>query len=170
VVHGDDAVQRGADDPGAHVLRGAQALLGADASDVLAHLPAERAEEVDLLGVDRTYLAREELHDAQDAVGPDDRQADRGVEPGVRGHLDAREVGVVSDLDDPRRLARRPHAAGQPDARPEGEAAVEPAELVERRLVEAPVVGHAQQGLAVSANHSAPYAHSNSPAMSSSSR
>ena len=85
--------------------------------DELADLAAEHVHRREQLLVRLAQLAREELHDADDAARAAQREAEGGVQPAAARRVRAREVRVLGRVDDPRRLARLP-ARGREAPRP----------------------------------------------------
>jgi hypothetical protein len=114
MVHRDHAVEARIDDRRLELLGAEQQVLGAAALDELADLAADRAHQLELVGVGHAHRRCEELHHAEHAVAAEHRQADAGAQPRAQRDLAAREVRVALDVGDPRRLAARPDAAGRP--------------------------------------------------------
>ena len=80
-------------------------------------LATDRAQQLEQFRIRRPELPAEELHDAGNVAVGDDREAERCVQPIARGHLRAREIGILQHVGDPGWFARGPDPARQAHAR-----------------------------------------------------
>src|SRR5262249_18014551 len=120
LVHRDDGVERGAEDRSGQRLAPMGGVLRAAADDELADEVSEYGHRSEQRPVRLLWLAREELHRADDSARALDRKAESSSEARTYSRVSAREVGVFDDVHDPSRLAGRPDATRQPLAAFEG--------------------------------------------------
>jgi hypothetical protein len=113
-------------------------FLRAAALDELADLTADRAQHREQHVVRLADLAAEEFHRAERDIAKHDRKAERGVQLLAGRYRRPREVAVLQDVGDERRLPRRPYASRQPHAALEQRSAAERLELVESRAGQVP--------------------------------
>ncbi len=117
-----------------HDLGAGEIGLRALALDELPNLTADTLEEAQYGFLGSALFRAEELHHPQETGRTDDREAERAMQVGGLRRGGARKVGVVHDIDDPRRPLGAPHAARQPDPPPEAELPAQVRQLMRFQL------------------------------------
>src|SRR5204863_8205767 len=138
VVDRYDAVERGGKDRPLALFALAHVALGTAGCDEAANLRAEAGHRSEQLGVGDPWFHGIELDRAERAARVAEREAQRGLQACAPRRLRPREVAVVGDVDDPRRLAGRPDTPGQATAALEAVRASYVRELVAGKARRAP--------------------------------
>src|SRR5262249_8529006 len=111
-----DQARKGVHDQARLALAFAESLLRPLALDELTDLAAQGRHRVEQALVGLADLTAEEVDDAEDLAGEEDRKGEGRVQPFARGDARPHEGGVPEDIGNACRRAARPHRSRQPAA------------------------------------------------------